>query len=266
MPVAPDALASRLTALARQASAHAAVPYSGAPDAVVLLLADGTWIPGVRVESASFGLTIAAVVNAFSTAVACERTDVVAVAVSGAVWPETAAYLAESPAGRFVETTPGLFVHESQPVLAEPGARLDPFLRVPRPERPPQGIELARRVAQRAYVPESRFRVGCVFETAEGTLIPGVNVEHRDWARILCAERNALGTAISYGVTALRSLYLSCPTDPAGTPCGACRQLLAEHGRHLTIWMDRGTEAPEMTTPPVLLPASFVGAHLDRIP
>ncbi|MDX1740955.1 MAG: hypothetical protein R3178_06660, partial [Rhodothermales bacterium] len=114
------------------------------------------------------------------------------------------------------------------------------------------------------YIPESSFPVGCVAVLENGLAVPGVNVEHPDWTRILCAERNVAGTVASYGLPPISRLYLSCPEDPAGSPCGACRQVLAELAPGSTIVMDRNPGAAETTTPEKLLPGSFTGTALLR--
>jgi cytidine deaminase len=87
-------------------------------------------------------------------------------------------------------------------------------------------------------------------------------VEHPDWARILCAERNALGTVQSYALSEPEHLFLTCDEDPEGTPCGACRQLLVELAPDTTLWMDRHSEPPEQSTISALLPGSFRGHAL----
>ena len=249
---------------ARAAAAQAYVPYSGRAVAAVLLLADGTWIPGVRVESASFSLVIPALVNAFTTAIAAGRTDVVAVALSHPFLAEDAAYVQAAPTGPFRQTADDAFVAADAEALPLFETRLDPFLDSPLPETPEAGIALAREIARRAHIPESAFPVGCVLTTADGRLLPGVNVEHSDWARILCAERNALGTAISWGQPSVQTVYLTCLKDPTGSPCGACRQLLAELASDATVWMDRGDAPPEATSPARLLPGAFHGQSLVR--
>ena len=249
---------------ARAAATRAYVPYSGQGAASVLLLADGTWVPGVRVESASFSLVIPALVNAFTTAVATGRRDVVAVALSRSFLAEDAAYMQAAPTGPFRQTADDVFVAadvESLPALT---TRLDPFLDAPPPETPEAGIVLAQEVARRAHTPESAFPVGCVLTTHDGRLLPGVNVEHSNWSRILCAERNALGTAVSWGQTQVQTAYLTCLKDPTGSPCGACRQLLAELAPDATVWMDRGKASPEATSPARLLPGAFHGQALVR--
>ena len=257
-----DETLNRLREAARAASAHAYVPYSGRPAAAALLLSDGQWVPGVRVESASFSLLIPALLNAFTTAVAAGRPDVVAVVLDHAFLPEEVAFMRSTPEGRFAQVAPDAFVRGDGEAMPPVGPRLSPFLDDPPPDDPEAGIALARQVAERAHIPASAFPVGCVLVTDDGHLVPGVNVEHADWARILCAERNALGTARTYGLGEAEALYLTCLKDPAGTPCGACRQLLSELAPAATLWMDRGQKPPEATTPPRLLPGAFTGKAL----
>lgn len=243
-----------LQAHAAQAAAQAYVPYSRQSKAVVLLLSDGQWIPGVRVETASFPLVIPALLNAYTTAVALGRTDVRAIAgdvepvLRDAFWPR---------ARRLSDTT-AVIGFAPMPALK---GRLSPFLETTVATEA-EGLALARTVAERAHVPASDFPVGCVLETADGQLIPGCNVEHTQWLFGLCAERNVLGTAVSYGLQDLHRLYLTCLKDPGATPCGACRQVLVELGPEVHLWMDRGNHTPEDTYPPALLPGYFDGAAL----
>lgn len=246
---------------------RAHVPFSDEPTAAVLLLTDGRWVPGVRVESASYSLTIPALLNAYTTAVAWGRgADVAAFVLSRPFRREESLYVEELPHGPYDAwaadawiRTPGS-ANGSLPALGDP---LSPFLDGS-VAGGAEGVPLARTVAERAHVPSSHFPVGAVAETTDGRLLPGVNVEHPDWARILCAERNALGTAQSYAAGPIRRLFLTCLEDPEGTPCGACRQLLAERAPDLTLWMDRHEAAPERASIASLLPGSFRGRALLR--
>jgi len=231
----------------------------------VLLLDDGRWIPGVRVESASYSLTIPAVLNAYTTAVAAGVADAVVVFVlSRPLRREEALYVEELPRGPYEAVADDAWVQGGR---ASDGA-LPPVENplAPTLERalagPKEGIDAARRAAQRAHVPASNYPVGTVLDLGDGRLVPGVNVEHPNWARILCAERNALGTAQSYGLPTSPRLFLTCTEDAAGTPCGACRQLLAELAPDTTLWMDRRDGPPERATVSTLLPGSFRGRAL----
>jgi cytidine deaminase len=246
---------------AHRFAAHAFVPYSRHPSAAVVLLDDGTMVPGVRVESASFSLTIPAVLNALTTATAAGRRDFAAIVLTDAAGPSEIALLGDLG---FSHTSEHVLRRPGVEVLPSPGPLLDPWHPGPVPADEASGILLAREVAGRAHVPESRFPVGCVIVAANGKIIPGVNVEHPDWTRILCAERNALGTAITYAAGEIERMYLTCLEDPTGTPCGACRQLMAEFAPGSEVIIDRGSGTPERTTPNTLLPGSFTGASIHR--
>lgn len=255
-PVAVSAVLQQLRMLVREVKSRAYVPYSGRPAAVILLLSDGAWIPGVRVESASFSLTIPPLQNAWTTAVALGRQDIVAAAFSEPIDAPSRAFLEELGILPEVECADFLIASpEALPELREP---LRPFWNGQLTLQ--QGIPVARQVARRAWAPHSDFPVGCLLQLKDGRCIPGVNVEHPDWTRTLCAERNALGTALSYGITpaAWQALFLSCLKDMQGTPCGACRQLLAEHRPDLPVWMDRGLEnPPQVLRVDAMLPGFF---------
>lgn len=231
-----------------------------------MLLADGSWVPGVRFESASFSLTVPAVVAAHATARTAGRDDVVAAALTRPFRDEERIYLrdalGEVPAPAS-ESGDVLVWDCDAPV---PGDRLSPFLGRPAPGTPAAGVAAARAVAAHAHAPLSHYPVGCILVTADGLLVPGANIEHPDWSRILCAERVALVAARAYGAGPCVAGYLSCLRDPQGSPCGACRQLLFEHDDGMDLWMDRGPRAPEQARPADLLPGAFGGAALRTVP
>lgn len=253
--------ASALLSAAENAARHAYVPYSGKKKAVVLLLEDGSLIPGVRIDNASFSLSISALINAFSTAVALRRKDVVAIAFSHAMSLSDRAFIESHACGPFNRETERLLVHTGQTGIPTPGDPVDPFETAT--EDGP--MAMARVISERAFIPESNFPVGCLMELDDGRLVPGVNVEHPEWPFILCAERNALGTIVSYGLSQPSRIYLSCPTDDEATPCGACRQVMVELAPHATVWMDRGKEPVEKTRADDLLPGYFSGEAIRRM-
>lgn len=230
------------------------------------MLSDGQWIPGVRIESASFSLVLPAIVNALSTAVALRRYDVVAIALSRPARQSDHAFLKSSFPGPFVESEKDLFVLANNRSIPPPSAMLSPFIPDARPETPADGIMLAKKVARHASVRESQYPVGAILDCGDHGLIPGVNVEHEDWNRIICAERNAIGTAISYGISSFEAMYLSTTKDDSASPCGACRQWLAEFTPGTPLFMDRGTREPLRCTPEELLPNYFNGKSLRRQP
>ncbi|NNE46802.1 MAG: cytidine deaminase [Rhodothermales bacterium] len=246
--------------------------YSGDAQAATVLLSDGAWVPGVRVETASFSLAIDAAVNAISTSVAAGRYDIVAVALSHPATTAQASYLTQLGIVPLRQLNEQVFILRNDSPLPALTTELNPAIRIPESDSARidfaridfARIDAARRIAANAFIPESAFPVGCIAVLRDGTAIPGVNVENVDWNRIICAERNAVGTIASYGLAPASKLYLSCPLDPQGSPCGACRQVLAELAPGSTILMDRGPEPPHTTTPEALLPGSFTGTALLR--
>ena len=89
-------------------------------------------------------------------------------------------------------------------------------------------IEAANAARANAYAPYSRYPVGAALRTASGRLYTGVNVENAAYPNGICAERVAVFKAVSDGERQFD--VLAVVTDNGGSPCGACRQVLAEFG------------------------------------
>ncbi|MCL2440737.1 MAG: cytidine deaminase [Treponema sp.] len=87
----------------------------------------------------------------------------------------------------------------------------------------------AQKIAQKAYAPYSNFRVGAALLCEDGTIITGVNVENRSYGLSVCAERNAIFSAVARGYMRFKAIAISTPdsVEPVG-PCGACRQVIGE--------------------------------------
>ena len=104
-------------------------------------------------------------------------------------------------------------------------------------------LALARQTAPRAHCPYSHFRVGAAL-VAGGKTYVGVNIEISSYGLALCAERSALAAAISDGAGPITQVALaSIDTPPDAplherTPCGACRQWLADLAPNATIYID----------------------------
>ena len=96
-------------------------------------------------------------------------------------------------------------------------------------------VRRAREVMQNAYAPYSRFHVGAAIEAADGTIHVGCNVENASYGLTICAERMAVGAAVAAGKRSLKRVAVATAVEPPATPCGACRQLLAEFGLDLEI-------------------------------
>lgn len=81
-----------------------------------------------------------------------------------------------------------------------------------------------------AYAPYSNFHVACIIEMKDGKLIPGVNVENASYGASICAERNAITTAISLGYKKgqFKNIYVMVSGAKLSMPCFICRQVIVE--------------------------------------
>ncbi|HET7249064.1 MAG TPA: cytidine deaminase [Gemmatimonadales bacterium] len=96
-------------------------------------------------------------------------------------------------------------------------------------------VRRAREVMKNAYAPYSKFHVGAAIEADDGTIHVGCNVENASYGLTICAERMAVGAAVAAGKRSLKRVAVATAVEPPATPCGACRQLLAEFGLDLEI-------------------------------
>jgi cytidine deaminase len=96
-------------------------------------------------------------------------------------------------------------------------------------------IEQARAVREKAYAPYSKFAVGAAILSSTGRVFTGCNVENLSFGLTTCAERNAVFAAISAGERKFAKLAIVSDSQTPVSPCGACRQVLAEFGLELEI-------------------------------
>lgn len=86
----------------------------------------------------------------------------------------------------------------------------------------------AEKARRRAYAPYSGFAVGAALLFDDGSVVSGCNVENASYSLSLCAERNAMSTAVAMGLTRPAAAAVAGPDGVFCPPCGACRQFLAE--------------------------------------
>ncbi len=117
-------------------------------------------------------------------------------------------------------------------------------------------IERALAVRRWAYAPYSHYHVGAALLADSGKIYDGINVENAAYGSSICAERTALVKAVSEGERRFEAVAVA--TNNGGSPCGACRQMLAEFGLDLKILLIDGEgKVLRETTLRELLPDAF---------
>lgn len=117
-------------------------------------------------------------------------------------------------------------------------------------------VEEAFAVRKRAHAPYSKFQVGAALIDDEGVIFSGCNVENASYGLSVCAERHAVAAAVAAGSQKYRALVVVTALSPPGSPCGACRQVLAEFGDMPVLLVNPDGERVE-TSVEALLPMAF---------
>ncbi|HTB58782.1 MAG TPA: cytidine deaminase [Polyangia bacterium] len=119
-------------------------------------------------------------------------------------------------------------------------------------------VAAARAVRRRAHAPYSKFTVGAAVLDERGRISVGCNVENASYGLTVCAERNAIAAAVAAGARSIRAVAVASGASPPASPCGACRQVIAELGRADTEVLIAGAKgAAARTTLGALLPLAF---------
>ena len=117
-------------------------------------------------------------------------------------------------------------------------------------------LTVAKKASQNAYAPYSKFKVGAALKTKEGKIFSGCNVENASYGLTMCAERVAIFKAVSEGYQDFDEMLIYVDSDILFTPCGACRQVIAEFGSKIKITIISKKEMME-TSIKELLPYGF---------
>ena len=120
-------------------------------------------------------------------------------------------------------------------------------------------VKRAREAQQNAYAPYSKFRVGAAILLDTGEIFSGCNVENASYGLTNCAERSAIFAAVAAlggNKVQIKAVAVVNDHDAPCSPCGACRQVIAEFGRDAVIWY-QGRNAINESTIRDLLPECF---------
>lgn len=125
-------------------------------------------------------------------------------------------------------------------------------------------IEECHAAKEKAYAPYSNVRVGAAVLCEDGKIIQGCNVENACYCQGWCAERTAIVAAVSKGYRRFKAIAVTSDIiDKPITPCGACRQFMAEFGTDYEVYMVKPDSTYIKMKVKDLLPFSFGPADLE---
>lgn len=125
-------------------------------------------------------------------------------------------------------------------------------------------LEASISAREKAYVPYSKFPVGAALLTKDGEVIQGCNIENASFGLTNCAERTAIFKAVSEGKKEFVAIAVSGDTEGPVSPCGACRQVLAEFCEpNMPVYLTNLKGNVLETTVAQLLPGAFTTEDLD---
>ncbi|WP_419882488.1 cytidine deaminase [Peribacillus sp. B-H-3] len=126
-------------------------------------------------------------------------------------------------------------------------------------------IQEAIEARKQAYTPYSKFQVGAALLTADGRVYQGCNIENASYGLTNCAERTAIFKAVSEGAKGIQAIAVAGDTEGPVSPCGACRQVIAEFSDENTkIYLTNLKGDVTETTIKQLLPGYFAASDLNQ--
>ena len=124
-------------------------------------------------------------------------------------------------------------------------------------------LAFAREIQDKSYSPYSGFRVGAAVY-ANGEIFQGVNVENAAYGTTVCAELAALTAAVTAGCLDISAIAIVGDSESPTSPCGNCRQALAEFNPEMRVIMGGSADEVMVMTLDELLPEAFVRGYLDQ--
>jgi cytidine deaminase len=123
-------------------------------------------------------------------------------------------------------------------------------------------VRVAALARQRAYAPYSKYKVGAAIRTKRNRVHSGANVENASYGMTVCAERTAAFAAVNAGDTPFDAIAIVIDDERLPTPCGACRQVLAEFSPNMRVILATTGGKRKVTTLGELLPDPFLPENL----
>ena len=120
----------------------------------------------------------------------------------------------------------------------------------------------AEKARENAYAPYSKFFVGAALLADDGRIFVGVNVENASYPLSVCAERNAIAAAVVAGARTFKAIAIASRGPDPATPCGGCRQVLAEFTPSFEISCFVAGGKHVRTDVSAMLPGAFSGSQL----
>ncbi len=219
-------------------------PYSNTIEYCAVEGKSGIHYPGVRVENISFPLTISAVQGAVCSCLGNGDEPTVI------YQPEPASELLHYWLDEFD------LIHKQE--LPENLNLYDPLL-----STTSDLLSVLGELTKKSKTQHSNFPVAALLEVEEG-YISGVNVELSSWALGLCAERVAIFRAISAGYREFEKIIVSAPKGDFSSPCGACRQVMAEWMPRKQVELHHGDSTLSTHNIIQLLPHGFTTGNLKK--
>lgn len=128
-----------------------------------------------------------------------------------------------------------------------------------------QLVQAAQKAQGAAYAPYSNYRVGAALRAKSGRVYLGANIENAAYPDSICAERVAVFAAIMEGERDFEAIAVV--TRDGGSPCGSCRQVLAEFALHAKVILaDQSGRVLQETSVDKLLPGAFLPSNLNVKP